>query len=107
MAWIARLAPIALLALAPAAGRAAEVVGEWTFDDGQGEVAKDRAGKHDGRVTGAEWTDGLHGKALSFHGPDYTGPAKAPGTFVEITGSEALNPRKTVEVDAAVYPTAN
>ncbi|MCU4718169.1 LamG-like jellyroll fold domain-containing protein [Halapricum hydrolyticum] len=40
----------------------------WSFDEGSGEWAYDRAGGHHGRVHGAEWADGREGAALSFEG---------------------------------------
>ncbi len=44
-------------------------VGIWLFDDNTGDIAKDSTtNKFDGKITGAKWTDGKFGKALSFDG---------------------------------------
>mgnify|MGYP000294845842 CR=1 FL=1 len=40
----------------------------WSFDEGSGQWAHDRAGGHHGRIHGAEWADGRAGAALSFEG---------------------------------------
>jgi hypothetical protein len=72
-----------LLAVLASPLSAAEVVGEWTFDEGAGDVAKDVSGKgRDGRIVGARWTEGLRGKALEFKGPDYPDGYVRPGTVV-------------------------
>src|ERR1044072_8043619 len=39
-----------------------------SFDAGEGEVAEDLAGEHDGEIEGATWTKGRYGSALSFDG---------------------------------------
>ncbi|MGQ9608318.1 MAG: hypothetical protein ACUVWN_03380, partial [bacterium] len=39
-------------------------VGMWLFDEGSGGVVKDQTGKcKDGKINGAEWTNGKFGKA--------------------------------------------
>lgn len=41
----------------------------WSFDEGQGKVAKDVSGNGmDGTVTGAKWVKGKYGNALDFNG---------------------------------------
>lgn len=40
----------------------------YSFDEGEGEVAHDATGHHDGSVEGASWTEGRFGNALSFDG---------------------------------------
>lgn len=65
---ILRLLCVALsLALVGAAE--AKVVGQWLFDEGAGEVAKDTSGnKNDGTIKNAKWVNGKFGKALDFNG---------------------------------------
>lgn len=44
-----------------------DVVSLWKFDKGFGEVAEDSSGnEYDGTIHGAEWVDGISGKALKF-----------------------------------------
>lgn len=65
-------------------------VGMWLFNEGNGNVAKDSTGKcKDGKITGALWTNGKFGKALSFNGTS---------DFVEIPNSENLNPKKAMSM---------
>lgn len=66
---------IAALVLASIAGAQAQtddrLVGEWHFDEGSGNIAKDSSGNgYDGIIHGATWVDGKFGKALSFDGVD-------------------------------------
>jgi hypothetical protein len=50
----------------------ANLVSNWRFDKGGGEVAYDSVGRHDGVIYGATWTsDGQFGNAMSFDGSDY------------------------------------
>lgn len=45
------------------------LLGHWTFDEGQGEVAGDRSGhEHHGEIWDAEWVRGNFGTALKFNG---------------------------------------
>src|SRR5215470_12175855 len=71
------LATIGLLVAAPAAG--AEVVGEWAFDEGSGQVAHDLSlsglDGHLGIAPGPDgadpdWVPGIAGSALRFDGGD-------------------------------------
>jgi hypothetical protein len=41
-------------------------IAAYSFDAGEGEVAEDLAGEHDGALEGAEWTNGRYGGALYF-----------------------------------------
>jgi hypothetical protein len=41
-------------------------IAAYSFDEGEGEVAHDAAGDHDGAVEGADWVGGKYGGALSF-----------------------------------------
>ena len=46
-------------------------VGYWKFDEGSGSVTHDSSGNgNDGTVNGAQWVEGIEGKALSFDGLD-------------------------------------
>ncbi|MBN1816086.1 MAG: hypothetical protein JW828_01920 [Sedimentisphaerales bacterium] len=40
----------------------------WTFDEGYGQTAYDRVGGNHGLISGAQWTGGIVGLALSFDG---------------------------------------
>ena len=43
----------------------------WKFDSGSGEVIKDSSvNSNSGSISGASWTDGIFGEALSFDGVD-------------------------------------
>lgn len=48
------------------------LVGWWSFDEGEGEIAKDFSGRgHTGKVINATWSDdAVKGKALRFNGRD-------------------------------------
>jgi len=48
------------------------MVGYWTFDEGQGTVAGDSVGGHDGVVQGAMWAEGVSGTGLEFVPADDT-----------------------------------
>lgn len=49
----------------------ADLVGLWSFDEGQGTVASDSSGNgNDGAINNAEWTDGKFGKGLELNGVD-------------------------------------
>jgi len=50
----------------------ADLVGYWSFDEGSGEIAKDRSGNgNDGTLeNGTEWTGGKFGDAVQFDGSD-------------------------------------
>jgi len=68
---------LVLLALMAAAAMGTEtapqggLVAHWSMDGGQGDVLKDQSGNgHDGKIQGAQWTDGKLGKGLSFDGLD-------------------------------------
>lgn len=47
-----------------------DIIGIWTFDEGDGEIAKDTSGNgRDGEIVGnAEWVDGKYGSAIEFTG---------------------------------------
>ena len=59
----------ALLAGAMVGAARAELVGQWLFDDGGGDVARDTSGnENDGQVNNADWVAGQFGGALEFAG---------------------------------------
>lgn len=79
---MALLAPLALL-LALGVGEAGEeavepllsfpqergLVAYWSFDEGEGKIAHDYSGMgNDAQIRGANWVEGVSGKALSFDG---------------------------------------
>ena len=44
-----------------------QIIGEWLFDEGSGTTARDTSGNgNDGTISGATWTSGINGNALSF-----------------------------------------
>jgi hypothetical protein len=43
-------------------------VAAYPLDAGEGTVAEDAAGEHEGTIEGAEWTNGKYGSALQFSG---------------------------------------
>jgi hypothetical protein len=50
-------------------GRERMLIAYWSFDEGSGQVAYDYSGnENNAQIMGAEWTDGVSGKALSFNG---------------------------------------
>ena len=86
--WRLSLAVCAALAFAGApaagAGAAGDLVAHYTFDDGRGNVLKDRSGRgNDGKVLGGpEWVKLPKGAALKFDGKDDS---------VEVPWSPSLN----------------
>ena len=59
-------------------------VGMWLFNEGSGDVAEDSSGKDNNATIhgGAEWVDGMFGKALGLDGSD---------DYVEIAHDDSLN----------------
>ena len=46
-----------------------DLVAYWKCDEGEGNILKDYSGnKNDGEIHGAEWVEGIEGKALYFNG---------------------------------------
>src|SRR4051812_41245702 len=43
-------------------------IAAYSFDEGEGEVAHDAAGEHDGTIEGPGWSKGKFGQALEFDG---------------------------------------
>jgi len=60
-----------------------ELLAHWTFDEGQGQTARDQSGSdYHGTVVGAKWTKGKLAGALQFSGnADYVRVGDIDGTF--------------------------
>ena len=74
------------------------LVGHWTFDDGQGSIARDASGRdnHGTIMGGAEWTVGKIGGALGFDGTDDFVSIPNESTF-DITGNITVSAWVKVE----------
>jgi hypothetical protein len=77
-------------------------VAAYSFDAGEGEVAEDLFGEHDGAIEGAEWFDkGRFGSALSFDGEKGEEVTIADANDLDFTEEFTLEawvrPRETVE----------
>jgi len=73
-----------------------EPVAAYSFEDGEGSVATDSAGGHDGNVDGATWTaNGRYGSALSFDGIN---------DIVDVADSPDLDFTDTFTLEAWVRP---
>jgi hypothetical protein len=73
---------LALLSLSLSMQKAeAGLLGQWKFDEGEGGMAFDSAGGRHGLITGAQWTTGAMGSALSFDGV---------GDYVELPKNEPV-----------------
>jgi hypothetical protein len=59
------------------------LVGYWSFNEGNGNAAKDSS-KHgnDGRITGAKWAKGVIGSALEFNGVNDYVNMRSPGSGI-------------------------
>jgi hypothetical protein len=66
-------------------------ISEWDMDEGSGEIAYDSADSNSGKISGATWTTGVAGSALSFDG-DYD--------YVLVPNSENLNPLDGITIEA-------
>lgn len=72
------------------------LVAAWAFDEGNGSNVSDVSGNgHDGAISGAQWVDGMFGKALRFNGD---------GDQVLVPHDEALNIQGELTVEAWVFP---
>lgn len=72
------------------------LVAHWSFDDGEGEIAKDSSGNgNHGKVHGAKWVEGKTGRALQLDGVN---------DYVEIPDSRSLHPQNAITVEAWIYP---
>jgi serine/threonine protein kinase len=63
--------------------------GYWSFDEGKGDIAHDNVGGNNGIISGAMWTTGISGAALSFDGRD---------DYIAVPDSSALNPSNMISV---------
>jgi hypothetical protein len=71
------------------------LLGDWRFDQGQGDVAVDGSGNgNHGEIWGAEWVRGPFGTALSFDGS---------GAHVAVPEIAGLNGSDAMTVEAWVY----
>jgi hypothetical protein len=61
-------------------------IATWSFDKGEGTVAEDSAGSHDGTIEGAQWARGKFGSALKFDGGDCVSVSATPD--LQLTESE-------------------
>jgi hypothetical protein len=93
--FIAGLALSTLLLTSNRAYAGEPPVAAYSFDAGEGEVAEDAAGEHDGTIEGAAWTKGRFGGALEFDGE--------AGDLVTIPGTEDLQ-LEEFTVEAWVRP---
>jgi len=66
------------------------LVAYWAFDEGQGTIAKDAAGKNNGEIIDAKWVNGKVGKALEFSGD---------GSYVVIPGSSSLSITDAITIE--------
>lgn len=65
------------------AGFSAELKFYTPFEEGSGEVTKDKAGGLEGKISGAKWVDGKFGKALYFDGKE-----KKPCSYVGFAATD-------------------
>jgi len=55
------------------------LIGYWTFDEGSGTIANDSSGNgNTGTMNGAQWVEGIKGKALKFDGSSYVKVSDSP-----------------------------
>jgi len=87
----------ALVVTTPVSSQAGDLIGYWTFDEGQGNVAMDSSGYgHNGAIIGATWTRGVAQGALDFDGF---------GDTVAIVTDADLDNLEAVTMAAWIYPT--
>ena len=68
----------------PLPDRLPGLVAAYAFDDGSGSVLSDASGNgHDGTISGATWTSGHDGGALSFNGSNASVDLGSLGTFYQ------------------------
>ncbi|MBI5196248.1 MAG: hypothetical protein HZA10_07990 [Nitrospirae bacterium] len=66
-----------------------DAISYWKFDEGSGSIANDFTGSNNGMITGAAWTTGKAGSALSFDSSSYVS--------VSDTNFPAGNSARTIE----------
>lgn len=57
------------------------LIDTWQFDEGEGNIATNSIGAHDGEIIGSKWTFGKFGNALEFDGVDDTVVVRDYPTF--------------------------
>ncbi|MFH0796185.1 MAG: LamG domain-containing protein [Candidatus Omnitrophota bacterium] len=74
------------------------LVGYWSFDEGKGDAVSDFSGNKNQGATkgGAEWVEGVKGKALKFNGKD---------AYVVIETTESLRTLNEISIEAWIFPT--
>ena len=83
LALVLAIAVVVLPGAAPAAAPTG-LVAAYSFDDGAGSVLGDSSGNgHTGTISGATWTSGHDGGALSFDGSSGSVDLGALGTFYQ------------------------
>ena len=73
-------------------------IAAYSFDEGEGEVASDLTGNHNGSLDGAEWVKGKYGSALYLDGSE---------DFVEIPDSPELQLTEEFTLEAWVRPSVS
>ena len=97
LTWMASLATLCLTAAVAWPAEPANLLAEWEFDEGMGEVAHDSSGHgRDAKLFGASWVRLGDGFAVSFDGVD---------DHVRFDGAPALGLTGSVTVEAWVKPT--
>ena len=66
-------------------------ISEWHLDENSGATTYDSADGNDGTISGATWTTGVNGPALSFDGDN---------DYVIVPNSENLNPADEITIEA-------
>jgi dolichyl-diphosphooligosaccharide--protein glycosyltransferase len=64
----------------------------WSFDEGSGDVAYDRAGGRHAAITNGEWVEGVQGSAIAFDGEGYGEARPMEGSTNEFTVSAWIKP---------------
>jgi PKD repeat protein len=83
------------ISVVPVGGRPSGLIAALGFEEGSGNVAGDVSGhSNGGTITGAIWTNGYFGKALSF----------GAGSLVTIADSPSLDLTAELTLEAWVYP---
>ena len=72
-------------------------IGNWKLDENTGIIAGDDSGNNvNGTISGAQWTSGYSGSALSFDGID---------DYIYIPYNLILRPTDAITIEAWIYPT--
>ncbi len=95
-----------LFLLLTSVSSAQQIVGQWKFSEGSGNVAHDSSGKkNDAEIVGAKWTGGPSpgSSALAFRDDAADNPPSAERSYVRVKNSDNLNPAKGFTIAANVY----